>query len=463
MNLLGYQITKAAPPTATPVPSPSRSRTLFQTVRESFTGAWQRNVEVESTENLLAFSAVYSCISLISDDISKLRIKLVAQDDDNIWNEIDGFSPYNAVLIKPNRFQTRIQFLSQWITSKLMYGNTYILKGDYDLRGIVTGLYILDPRLVTPLVADDGSVWYQLRRDYLTGVNKDITIPASEIIHDRAICLFHPLMGVSPIFACGITTTQGRKIQQNSAKFFENMSRPSGQLTAPGEISTSTAERLKREFEENFSGGNIGRMFVGGDGLKYEGFTIPPVEAQMIEQLEWTVQDVARCFHVPLHKIGAGQNVTFSNIAALNQDYYSQTLQVLIEAIELLLDEGLAVPAPMGTELDLEGLLRMDPLARAEVNQKNVTSGVWAPNEARLIDNLKPVTGGNIPFMQKQNVPISILYKTPVDVPPSLPAPAVPVPVPELAPPPTTDKAFDIFMEDVDEYVGLLRKGLIKS
>ncbi len=45
-----------------------------------------------------------------------------------MWDEVDDGSPFLAVLRKPNRFQTRIQFFNYWIVSKLMAGNTYILK-----------------------------------------------------------------------------------------------------------------------------------------------------------------------------------------------------------------------------------------------------------------------------------------------------------------------------------------------
>ena len=43
------------------------------------------------------------------------------------------------------------------------------------------------------------------------------------------------------------------------------------------------------EFEKNFSGVNLGRLLVAGDGLKYEAMTIPAEAAQLIEQLQWTV------------------------------------------------------------------------------------------------------------------------------------------------------------------------------
>ena len=75
-------------------------------------------------------------------------------------------------------------------------------------------------------------------------------------------------------------------------------------ITAPAKIDDETAKRLKQNWEENFSDGNIGRMAILGNGLSYEAMTIPAQEAQLIEQLKWTVEDVARAFHVPLFKLG---------------------------------------------------------------------------------------------------------------------------------------------------------------
>jgi HK97 family phage portal protein len=319
--------------------TPSRS-SWFGQVMESFPGAWQRNIVVESPQNILAFSAVYACISLISDDIAKLRIMLMQRQPDGVWDETEFGSPFLPVLRKPNRYQTRIQFLQQWVTLKLLHGNTYIFL-DRDNRGIVQAMYILDSRGTRPVVAPDGEVFYQLSQDNLTGIEDPITIPASEIIHDRMITPWHPLCGVSPIYACGMSATQGIRIQNNSEQFFTNMSRPSGILSAPTILKADEEKAMKKSFEENYAGGNIGRLLVIGGGLKYEALTIPANDAQLIEQQKWTVEDVARAFRVPLHKIAAGQNPTFTNIGAMNQDYYMQTLQAHIEAIELLLDEAL--------------------------------------------------------------------------------------------------------------------------
>lgn len=434
-------------------------------IRESFAGAWQKNIECESCENIAAFGAVYACVTRIAADISKLRIKLVERDADGIWSEVERASPLAAVLKKPNRYQTRIQFLSSWIVSKLLYGNAYILK-ERDNRGglnngVVTALHVLDPRLVSVLTGTDGSVWYQLRRDDLAQVPESLAdIPAEWIIHDRTATFFHPLIGTSPIFACGASATQGRRIQANSAKFFENMSRPSGQLTAPGKISPETEARLKAAFEQNFSGGNIGRLLVSGDGLKYEPMTIPANDAQLIQQLEWTVKDVAACFHMPLYKINAGPAPSVGNFGALNQSYYDETLHELIEAIELLLDEGLGlVDVPdhiYGTELDIDALLRMDPGGRADYAQK--MQGILAPNELRLRENYGPVDGGEAPLAQQQNFSLTALAKRDAKADPFAtaapphPAPPVAAPAPPPAEPPPKASAVDFVKALVERF-----------
>ena len=124
-------------------------------------------------------------------------------------------------------------------------------------------------------------------------------MPAREIIHDLMMPLFHPLIGVSPIYACGIVALQGLNIQANSSQFFASGSNPGGVLTAPGAIDDSTAQRLKACWDANYTGANVGKVAVLGDGLKYEAMSVNAVDAQLIEQLKWTTETVCACYHVP--------------------------------------------------------------------------------------------------------------------------------------------------------------------
>jgi HK97 family phage portal protein len=375
---------------------------------ESFTGAWQQNVVLDR-ETVLSYFAVYACITLIASDIAKLRVKLVEQDDDEIWNEITS-AAYSPVLRKPNGYQNRIQFWETWMLSKLTRGNMYALKAR-DARNVVVGLYILDPDRTRVLISEDGSVFYELTYSRLNRVGEGVIVPAREIIHDRMNCIYHPLVGTSPIWAAATSAMQGMAIQQSSAKFFKNASQPGGILTAPGAISDATASRLKNSWEQNFTGENAGRVAVLGDGLKYERLALTSVEAQLIDQLKWTADVVCSVFHVPTYKTGLGPMPTHVNIQALNVEYYSQCLQSLIEAAELCLDEGLECPMGLGTEFDIENLLRMDSTTLMNVLKEGVMAAIVAPNEARARMDLPPVEGGDSPLAQQQNYSLAALAK----------------------------------------------------
>lgn len=393
-------------------------------IREPYAGAWQRN-EQWTADTVLAYHAVYACITLIFSDIGKLRPRLVVADDNDIWTETTN-PAFTPVLRKPNRFQNHIQFKEWYIASKLIRGNTYILK-QRDNRGIVVALYPLDPCRVTVLVSPDGSIFYRLSADNLSGIEPGtIEVPASEIIHDRMNCLFHPLMGVSPLFAAGLAASEGLRIQNNAAKFFGNNSQPGGILTAPGAISDATAQRLREYWKENFTGDNSGNVAVVGDGLKFEPMRANAVDSQMIEQLKWTAEVVCSCFKVPAHKVGVGPAPGNTNIEALDQQYYSQCLQILIEEFELCMDEGLGLDVPiegrrMGVELDLDGLLRMDTQTMVSTLADGVNRGLMTPNEARKKINAKPLIGGDTIYLQQQQYSIEALYERDQDQPFSKP------------------------------------------
>ena len=444
MRLFGLDITRAqtvppAPRASGRVPlvaskslSPAMpSRGGWYTIMESFPGAWQKNVEVKF-DSVLSNHADFACRTQIASDIAKLRIKLV-REDKGIWTETTN-PAYSPVLRKPNHYQNRIQFIESWVLSKLQRGNTYVLK-QRDGRGVVTKLYVLDPNLVTPLVATDGSIYYQLNTDKLSGLPDSLIVPAREIIHDRFNCFYHPLIGLSPIFAGGLAAMQGLAILNNSAAFFQNGSQPGGILTAPGSIDDADALRLKEYFETEFSGRNRGRVAVVGDGLKYEALSTKAVDAQMIEQLKWSAEVVCSVYHVPPYKVGLVPLPANSNIQAHNVEYYSGCLQILLESIEACLDEGLGMDGvTMGTEFDLGDLLKMDTATQFEVAQK--AKGVLTLDEQRKQVGVGTVVGGDTIYLQEQDHSLAAIAArdaqliTQVNTPLALPAPA---PEPELS------------------------------
>lgn len=399
------------------LPNPFKSKGLqtvpntgggwFPVVSESFGGAWQQGAEITKAD-MLAHGAVYACVSLIASDIGKLPIN-VTQNQNGIWAKSN--TQFDSLFRQPNSYQNRAQFFSAWIVSKLLNGNTYAFKVR-DAYGRVIALKLLDPQKVKILVSEDDSVFYQINGG--TALQRDgevLTIPAREMIHDRGVCLNHPLVGVSPIAAAALAAGQGMAIQQASSKFFSNGSKPSGVLTAPGTISDEVATRLKAHWDNKYTGDNAGKTAVLGDGLRFESMSITAVDSQLLEQLQFTDKQVCTAFGVPAWKIGIGEMPTYNGSEAGQLHYYQTTIQSLLEQLELCLDIGLELPTVQRTEFDTNELLRLDTATRFEGYAKAIGAGWMAPNEARQREGLPPVEGGDSPFIQQQNFSLAALAK----------------------------------------------------
>jgi HK97 family phage portal protein len=438
-------------------------------IRESFAGAWQRGVKV-SVDDVLSHSTAWACITLIANDVAKMGIKLVAEDSNGIF--VTTTNPaYSPVLRKPNHYQNRIQFLKYWMLSKLTRGNTYVLK-ERDKRGVVVALYILDPTRVKPLVGG-GQVFYELQEDDLAsdaidaarartgaGAGEPVRVPASEIIHDVYVAPYHPLCGVSPVYACAMVAMQGLKILSNSSRLFENGSQPGGVLTAPGTISPESAERIQKHWDANFGGeANIGKVAVLGDGLKFEQMSMTAVDAQLIDQLKWGDEKICSVYHMPKYKVGVGPDPTYNNIEALSQEYFSECLQIHVEEIELLLEEGLAVASPYEIELDTDDLLRMDSATKMKFMTDGVKGGIYTPNEGRKRFNLKPLTGGDTVYLQQQDYSIEALAKRDQ----ASPAPSSASPSPAPAPKPAEPQKSTDEHDQTDAMLALIEKEWLRA
>ena len=295
------------------------------------------------------------------------------------------------------------------------YPDMTLLGGSFQGLPVIVSQYVGDQLVLVNApdiyLADDGEVFYRITPDRNCGITEAVTVPAREVIHDRFNCFFHPLIGLPPVYAAGLAATQGHHIQENSTSFFRNGGRPSGVIEIPGSITEENAKKLKSNWDSGYTGENAGKTAILSNGAKYNPTTFSPVDAQTVEQLKMTAEIVCSVFRVPAYKIGVGQPPSSDNVEALEQQYYSQCLQTLIESIELLLDEALETGENESTEFDVTTLLRMDSERRMKTLGDAVKNTLLTPNEARKRENLPPLAGGDALYLQQQNYSLEALSR----------------------------------------------------
>lgn len=389
-------------------------------------GSWQmnRNAGHRGAE-LVAFSAVYACVNTIASDIAKLPIEVYEVDLDDGARTVRRRDYYVGLFRRPNQYQTGPDFLQSFVQSYLLQGNTYCWIAKRNGRGEPTELHVLNPHKVKVLISQEGQIFYECAEDFLAGIVPNQVIPERDMIHHRLPLLpGYPLVGVTPIFAAAASSALGIQILRDSQQFFANASRPSGLLSSEQHISDDLAKRYEREWNDAYRGQEFGKTAVLGGGMKWQPLTITAQDAQLIEQLRYSVEDVARVFRVPPFMLGDMSKVTYRNTEQMQRSYLSGCLSGHLEALQQRFEYAFGFEPQFQIRFDLSAMLRTEIDVRFTAYQQGLAGGWLAPNEVRAQEGLPPVEGGEEPRMQSQMVPLS--------TEPAEPAPA-PAPAPEPA------------------------------
>jgi HK97 family phage portal protein len=416
---------------------------LFFPRESAMTNWWQRGFDKPSAREAMTNSAVYACVSVISQEIAKFDIRHWKQNPDGGRELVNG--TVAAVLRNPNEYQTRSDFWLYMMGNLLLGGNAYAI-AERDGRGAVVALHPRPHGSIAPYVAPDGSVFYQVGGNAANELTPDLLenmVPARDVLHIRLHCLSHWLIGVSPLVACAAALAGADAIQKNTAAFFTNMSRPGGILKTPKPLNPDAAARLKAQWEQGTSANFMGRTAVLDNDVSWQPLTISAQDAALVEQYKMGVHDVARVYRVPLWMIGDLEKASFHNVETLQRSFVVSTLGFYLEHLEDALEKFFRLGATEYVEFDVEGgLMRAETKDRFDAYAKALQSGILTPNEVRNIEDLPPIDGGDRAYMQAQMQPIDLTaemveaelenLKNPPEPPP---APALPAPAPKDEPP----------------------------
>lgn len=396
---------------------------------------FQQNLQLFRGYGERGVPAVYACVMSFARAVAQCYPE--HKRTDAIGNiAVVRTSPASRLLRRPNSYETWPQFIYNVCAQMGFDGEALalILRDD---RFAPVSFHLCRRGTFMPYVDPaTRAIFYSVGDNPVALANgENGLVPERDVIHFRQYTPRHPLCGESPIKAAALATGVNVALSATQAAFFSNMARPGGVLSTDQTLTRAQMTELRAAFKEQSSGLAAGELPILANGLKFQQMTVNSVDAQLIEAQRMSVEDIARCFGVPLPLIGDLAKATLNNTETLINLWLSISLGFWLENIERSLDRAFEFGQDDFCELDTAALRRSDFLQRVDGLTKGVLGGLYTPNEARALEGLSPASGGGEPLLQQQMTPLSMLLE--------LAKKAAEPPAPPVAPAPANDDGKD--------------------
>jgi HK97 family phage portal protein len=369
-------------------------------------------------------AVVEACVRRYAASISSMPIEHFRTKEDGARVPVKNSAALRT-LRKPNPLMNQVEFLSNLVRSLFYNGNAFAVARRNN-RTEVAEMWLMRPEMVHAYrLPDDGGVVYSLSDTRFTYENFDpeYFVPARDMLHIKLATPDDPLRGVSPIESVFATVTTNNAITAGSANFFTNQGRPSGVISTDKDLTKEQISRLREVWNQQAAGFSSGQTPILASGLKWQQISMSSQDAQMIQAYQMTVEAITSVFGVPLALVNSMGNSTYNNTEQLISHWLATDLGHTIKLIETSLENFFELDADESINLDEKILLRTNMKDRVDTLGQAVQRGIYSPNEARRIEGLPPVEGGEKPYLQQQMIQVG---ETPEPVaPPAPPTPAV--------------------------------------
>ena len=341
-----------------------------------------------NNDTVFKVNAIYSAVSLISDTISTLPIDSYIRRDGARF----AFRPRPAWVQQPDIDTTKEAFYGALIVSLLLDGNGFV-PVFRDSQGRVVNMTVLNPAKVEIRKNKVGSVVYTHE-----GENKPLT--KNEVIHIPDVVRPGEIRGISRVIALKDNFGLAIALESYAARFFGQGATTSGIIEFPGNLSPDQAKNLVDGFDARHKGFRKShKTGVLSGGAKYVQTTMENDRAQFIDSRRMAVEDVARAFNIPPHLLGLPGTNTYSSVEQNNIAFVTHTVRPIIQKLESAFTPLMASEPGGATafiKFTLDGLLRGDANSRFTAYSTGLQAGYLTINDIRRLEDLPPVTGGEI-------------------------------------------------------------------
>ncbi|HWX49663.1 MAG TPA: phage portal protein [Roseomonas sp.] len=340
-----------------------------------------QSISPRLAENLATVSA---CIGAVSSVMASLPVFVYRRAPRGRVELVDH--PVARLTRRPNDRQTWPDFIEWLVGQTLLHGNG-LAEVAYDGAGRPTALIPVPWPSVQVVVLPSGRLAYDVsdergtRRRLLDG----------EVLHvrDRSD---DGIVGRSRISRA--PEVLGIAIAANNAvsKLYGTGLRASGHIVTPHYLNGTQREQARVVAEAFRQAQQEGRLPVLEGDWKYEGTTISPEDAELLQSRRFSVEELCRLFQVPPPIIQDLSHGTFTNSREAGRWFAQFSLAPMARKIEAEFERSVfgSSSADCMLELDMSGLMRADAEARWQSHKIAVEANILDPDEIREIEGWNP-------------------------------------------------------------------------
>lgn len=363
-----------------------------------------------SEDSALQLSTVWACVKLISETISTLPLRVYRKRAGGGRDVASDHPLYSILCVSPNAEMTPGRFMLLIVASIIIRGNAFVEK--QRIAGRVVALNPLLPQNVTTR-RENGRLVY----DVVDGLGGKRTLKADDVMHIRGFGI-DGMCGLQPVMQAREIIGAATAANEASAKIFAQGMQVSGVLSSDNKLTAEQREQIRDNLTRFSNSSSSGKLMVLEAGLKYQGISMDPESAQMLQTRAFNVEEICRFLGVPPFMVGHMDKASSwaSSVEAQNLHFLTSCLRPILDNIEQEIIRCLIPRAEWGqvyAEFSVEGLLRADSAGRAAYYNTALQNGWASRNEIRALENLPPIDGGDIYTVQSNLTPLEMLGAQP--------------------------------------------------
>ncbi len=329
-------------------------------------------------------------------------------EDSTIWAyDINDDAISWLLNVQASPEMSAFDFRQTLLVDALTWGNGYA-EIERDGYGRAMWLWHIPKDRVCVERDDSGNLYYEVKNS----PGRDPTIlPPENVFHLRGLGP-DGIVGWSPVEVHRNSLKLAMDQEAFGESFFEKGIMPSGILTMPGNVPLDTKRQAKESFQRAYGGSRqAGNVIVISNGMEFNSMTLPNADAQYLESRRFSVEEVARIYGVPPHKIGNMDRATYSNIESQAIEAVQDCLLPWCRRLESEADIKLFGRINRGkrfTRVNLGALLRGDSQTQTTTVVQKVNNGIMTVNEGREFLELNPIDGGDTSLVQGAMIPLAV-------------------------------------------------------